>query len=36
MCNKNKWKDFYKAVSYELLGNYSNIEDGYAEYFFLK
>ena len=29
-------KDFYKAVGYELVGNYSNIEDGYAEYFFLK
>ena len=29
-------KDFYKAVGYELVGNDSNIEDGYAEYFFLK
>ena len=29
-------KDFYKAVGYELVGNYSNVEDGYAEYFFLK
>lgn len=29
-------KDFYKAVGYELVGNYSNIKDGYAEYFFLK
>lgn len=29
-------KDFYKAVGYELVGNYSNTEDGYAEYFFLK
>ena len=28
-------KDFYKAVGYELVGNYSNIEDGYAKYFFL-
>ena len=29
-------KDFYKAVRYELVDNYSNIVDGYAEYFFLK
>ena len=29
-------KDFYKKLGYELVGDYSNIEDGYAEYFFLK
>ena len=29
-------KEFYEALGYEVVGNYENADDGYAEYFFLK
>ena len=29
-------KEFYEALGYQLVGNYSNNDDGYSEYFFLK
>ena len=29
-------KDFYEALGYKCVGHYSNNEDGYSEYFFLK
>lgn len=29
-------KDFYQSLSYEMVGSYSNEEDGFSEYFFLK
>lgn len=29
-------KEFYEALGYEIVGQYANDEDGYAEYFFLK
>lgn len=29
-------KEFYEALEYEIVGNYENAADGYAEYFFLK
>ncbi|MBQ6232345.1 MAG: GNAT family N-acetyltransferase [Clostridia bacterium] len=29
-------KDFYEALGYKCVGHYSNDEDGYSEYFFLK
>ena len=29
-------KEFYEALGYQLVGNYSNNDDHYSEYFFLK
>ena len=29
-------KDFYEAMGYKAAGHYENVEDGYAEYFFVK
>ncbi len=29
-------KEFYESLDYEIVGSYENIDDGYAEYFFLK
>ena len=29
-------KEFYEALGYQLVGNYSNNDDGYSEFFFLK
>jgi GNAT superfamily N-acetyltransferase len=29
-------KDFYEALGYKCVGSYSNAEDGYSEYFFMK
>lgn len=29
-------KEFYEALGYQCAGHYTNPEDGYAEYFFLK
>ncbi len=29
-------KEFYLAMGYEQVGYYSNLEDGYEEYFFMK
>ena len=29
-------KEFYEALGYKLVGNYSNNDDHYSEYFFLK
>ena len=29
-------KEFYESLNYEIVGNYENTTDGYAEYFFLK
>lgn len=29
-------KEFYEALSYEVVGSYGNETDGYAEYFFVK
>ncbi len=29
-------KEFYEALGYRIVGSYSNAEDGYSEYFFLK
>lgn len=29
-------KEFHEALNYEIVGSYENVDDGYAEYFFLK
>jgi len=29
-------KEFYEALGYQAVGHYSNSEDGYEEYFFMK
>ena len=29
-------KEFYEALDYEMVGQYTNDDDGYSEYFFLK
>jgi ribosomal protein S18 acetylase RimI-like enzyme len=29
-------KEFYEALGYEMVGQYTNDDDGYSEYFFLK
>ena len=29
-------KEFYEALGYQPVGHYSNAEDGYSEYFFMK
>lgn len=29
-------KEFYETLGYEKVGHYSNLDDGYEEYFFLK
>ena len=29
-------KEFYEALGYQQVGHYTNEEDGFSEYFFLK